>query len=248
MAAAFQLTPIAENLRREELVLQIADRLQLIQTLAETLFDRVDSRLTAVSARLEDIDRRSSVCGRKIAQVKTDEGRATTLYSHHKYPAEEIGTAETVDGLLADDRGYSLEEELKRRLAAKPNCSAKKYEQISSTHIPYDDDAKVKSQFFIYDKVPNVSLISISISSSIFTISKTFPLLYRNASFPTSFPTRPFPGGPSLASAHFCSSTPPSTLTPLVATLSWEEAPALEVLEKEDLDRWPAVTHLIQAH
>ena len=175
MAAAFQLTPIAENLRREELVLQIADRLQLIQTLAETLFDRVDSRLTAVSARLEDIDRRSSVCGRKIAQVKTDEGRATTLYSHHKYPAEEIGTAETVDGLLADDRGYSLEEELKRRLAAKPNCSAKKYEQISSTHIPYDDDAKVKSQFFIYDKVPNVSLISISISSS---ISKTLFLFF----------------------------------------------------------------------
>ncbi len=244
MAAAFQLTPIAENLRREELVLQIADRLQLIQTLAETLFDRVDSRLTAVSARLEDIDRRSSVCGRKIAQVKTDEGRATTLYSHHKYPAEEIGTAETVDGLLADDRGYSLEEELKRRLAAKPNCSAKKYEQISSTHIPYDDDAKVKSQFFIYDKVPNVS--SITISSLAFPFSKTLLLLFRNASFPTSSPTRPFPGRPSPASAHFCSSTPPSTPTPLVAMLNWEEAPALEVLEREDLVRWPAATHLIQ--
>lgn len=156
---SFQLTPIAENLRREELVLQIADRLQLVQALAETLFERVDAKLGAVTSRLEDIDARSSLCRRKISHLREDEGRATTLYSHHKYPKEEIGLGETLGGLLADETGYDLEEEVTRRLSLK-QTTANKYETIVGTHIPYDDDAKVKSQFFIYHKVPNVSLSS----------------------------------------------------------------------------------------
>lgn len=158
---SFEFVPISENLRREELILQIADRLKLIQTFSETLFDRVDSKLSLIGQKLENIDSRSSVCLRKIAYLKEDDRKATTLYSHHKFPSAEIGVTDSYPSLFNDD-SYDLDVELRRRLGLKKGPDGEMIglpkHSIVATHIPYDDDAKLKSQFFIYDKVHNVSV------------------------------------------------------------------------------------------
>src|SRR6218665_2055535 len=155
---SFEILPIPENLRREELIVQLADRLKKLEVFGETVFNRVDSRITAVQSTIVDINRRADVCRQKVQFIQQDDKKATILYSHPKFPVEEGGISEYFDSLF-EDQEYSFDESLKACLLRKNldslNCSPKK---IKATHVPFDDDANVKSHFVIYDNQFPVSI------------------------------------------------------------------------------------------
>lgn len=158
---SFEFVPISENLRREELVLQITDRLRLIQTFSETLFGRVDKNVENIRNKLANINTRSEICLRKINHLKEDDKRATTFYSHPRFPSKEIGTSHLHESLFVGET-FSLDNSIKIKMKDKNLIDGKgdlQRHSIMSTHIPYDDDSKLKSQFFIYDKSLNVSFV-----------------------------------------------------------------------------------------
>ena len=149
---AFQFIATPENLRREELIVQIAERLKLIDSYSERLFKHLNKEFKNVETKLQNINKRTEICAKKISLLK-DEKKAITLYSHSKYPSREIKVKEFYDSFFINDRDI-------------PGLAKTKYDDdkdktvtINSTHVPYDDDSKMKSQFYIYDKKPNVSLI-----------------------------------------------------------------------------------------
>ncbi|OTF72367.1 hypothetical protein BLA29_008526, partial [Euroglyphus maynei] len=131
------------------------ERLKLIDSYSETLFKRLDTEFQNVQTKLQDIDKRTKICARKISLLK-DEKKAITLYSHSKYPSREIKVKEFYDSFLINDHDI-------------PN-SIINYDDdnktINATHVPYDDDSKMKSQFYIYDKKPNKSSIPDHLSES----------------------------------------------------------------------------------
>ncbi|KAH7638091.1 hypothetical protein HUG17_9196 [Dermatophagoides farinae] len=157
---AFQFIATPENLRREELMVQIAERLKLIDSYSETLFKRLDTEFQNVQTKLQDINKRTDICAKKISLLK-DEKKAITLYSHSKYPSHEIKVKEFYDSFLILDRDI-------HGLATSNNNSNNdnddKRVTIDATHVPYDDDSKMKSQFYIYDK--NLILSSLLLFNS----------------------------------------------------------------------------------
>ena len=149
---AFQFIATPENLRREELMVQIAERLKLIDSYSETLFKRLDIEFQNVQTKLQDINKRTDICAKKISLLK-DEKKAITLYSHSKYPSHEIKVKEFYDSFLILDRDIHG---LATNNHNSNNDNDDKRVTIDATHVPYDDDSKMKSQFYIYDKKPNV--------------------------------------------------------------------------------------------
>ena len=149
---SFEILPIPENLRREELIVQLSDRLKKLDTLFETIFDRVDNKLNKIQNTIQDIDKRTHVSRQKIQFIQNDNKKATVLYSHPKFPIDEAGIKDYFDSIF-NDKDYSFDDEFKSRLMRKnldlSDCSPKK---INSTHVPFDDDANVKSHFVIFDK------------------------------------------------------------------------------------------------
>lgn len=149
---AFQFIATPENLRREELIVQIAERLKLIDSYSERLFKHLNKEFKNVETKLQNINKQTEICAKKISLLK-DEKKAITLYSHSKYPSREIKVKEFYDSFFINDRDIP-------GLAKTKNDDDKDNTvTINSTHVPYDDDSKMKSQFYIYDKKPNVSLI-----------------------------------------------------------------------------------------
>ncbi|KAH9501132.1 Arp2/3 complex-mediated actin nucleation [Dermatophagoides farinae] len=159
---AFQFIATPENLRREELMVQIAERLKLIDSYSETLFKRLDIEFQNVQTKLQDINKRTDICAKKISLLK-DEKKAITLYSHSKYPSHEIKVKEFYDSFLILDRDIHG---LATSNHNSNNDNDDKRVTIDATHVPYDDDSKMKSQFYIYDKKPNKSSIPDHLSES----------------------------------------------------------------------------------
>lgn len=149
--------PIPENLRPKELRVQLADRMKWLTGYTDVFFSCLDEKLQSVNRRLEDIDRRSENCLKKIASLR-DEKKAVTLYSHPKYPSQEIQIGNYYQSFVKNEQ-YNIDVQLEARFK-KENIFTEK--EIDSTHVPYDDNAEVKSQFYIYDKVENVRQISTS--------------------------------------------------------------------------------------
>lgn len=143
----FELISTPENLRQEELIVQISDSLQCFENYTRTLFQHLEDKLSQMNEKLEDIGRRSEICGEKISQLK-NEKKAITLYSHSKYPSREIKIKEFYQSFLVNND--------KLNFNLKSDTTLNKHPIINATHIPYDDDSKIKSQFYIYDKQINV--------------------------------------------------------------------------------------------
>lgn len=144
---SFDLISTPENLRQEELIVQISDSLQCFENYTQTLFKQLDDKLSQINGKLQDISRRSEICNEKICQLK-NEKKAITLYSHSKYPSREIKIKEFYQSFLVNNDDLNMITTSNASLIEKP--------VINATHVPYDDDSKMKSQFYIYDKQINV--------------------------------------------------------------------------------------------
>lgn len=147
---SFEFVPISEGLRRQELVVQLADRLRLVDVYSQCLFGRIDGNLQSLGAALDDITRRAAKCGRKI-EVLANEKRAVTIYSHPKFPA-----ASQQQTFYKSFLGADFEKEVAERLEREATANNNN-KRIEATHVPFDDNAHVKSLFFIHDRGQKVN-------------------------------------------------------------------------------------------
>ncbi|UXI14505.1 hypothetical protein NH340_JMT00448 [Sarcoptes scabiei] len=136
----YESVRISEGLRREELILQIADRLNLINSYSNSIFKSISERLNDVQHQLKDINHRSEICSKKIELLKSEK-KAITLYSNPKFPKKPSRKSAEFIGTI--------------RIDAEDLIRLKRFDKthpiIESSHVPYDDDCKLKSQFYIYD-------------------------------------------------------------------------------------------------
>lgn len=143
---SFFFVPIPEHLRREELAVQLEERLKLIQIYHESVFDRINTTLSTFNSKLNNINERSSVCMSKISNLK-EKRKAIAIYSHPKFPLVEQN-AQFKSAIFQND---ALQKDVLNRIEQN-KLNEKKL--INSTHIPFDDEGtKNKSLFFIFDRI-----------------------------------------------------------------------------------------------
>lgn len=77
---------IAQDLRPEEYVVQIADSLQYLDAVINDVFQRIDKRIDANVSRTRHVMHRVETCQRKVDKL-TNSKKATEVLSGAKYPA-----------------------------------------------------------------------------------------------------------------------------------------------------------------
>lgn len=131
---------IPQDLRQEEMVLQIEDTLATLKKMSDQVFSRIESGITHYKKELEEIDERAGVAREKVEQLKSSKNKAIKIFSSHKYPSSDD-----------DNRLYSA----LCPFTFSDEGTVKRF-GVKSTHIPFDDEVlKEKLQFY---QVPKLRL------------------------------------------------------------------------------------------
>lgn len=204
----YESVRISEGLRREELILQIADRLNLINSYSNSIFKSISERLNDVQHQLKDINHRSEICSKKIELLKSEK-KAITLYSNAKFPKKPSRKSTEFIGTI--------------RIDAEDLIRLKRFDKthpiIESSHVPYDDDCKLKSQFYIYDDGSKKYQCMVNNNFSSFILYSFF-LYFRVVRYQNILPNRIFHGKACLALARCCFSTLLKTLIRFIGQIS----------------------------
>ena len=129
---AFTIPVIANDLRREDAILQMCSALEQLDSIANDVFSRLGKRISENTSKLADINKRVALAEAKINTVKGSK-KATKVFSVPKYPS------------TVEEHKYSAV------FASRPDGSTAKkfYTKVSSKYLPLDDKAlKEKLQFF----------------------------------------------------------------------------------------------------
>lgn len=123
---------IANDLRQEEFILQIADTLEYLENVTEDVFKRITDRVQTCQQRLDLINKRTDSAQAKINALKGTK-KAIRVFSSAKYPSED--TAEIYRSI------FDIENELKG--------IQRMQHSIVSKHKAADDESiKDKLQFY----------------------------------------------------------------------------------------------------
>lgn len=78
---------IPQDLRRTELLQQVAHLLQSLDKCATSVFSRIEHRIQELDQDLADIDRRSEGCRQMVDQVRTLKNRVVRIYCSSRFPS-----------------------------------------------------------------------------------------------------------------------------------------------------------------
>lgn len=67
---SYELLLIPPDLRREEAILQIADSLDYLKKITDSIFKRIQDRVTEYSTRLQAVQKRAEVAQKKINKIR----------------------------------------------------------------------------------------------------------------------------------------------------------------------------------
>lgn len=67
---SYELHLVPPDLRREETILQIADSLDYMKKITDSIFKRIQDRVTDYSSRLQAVQKRADVAQKKINKIK----------------------------------------------------------------------------------------------------------------------------------------------------------------------------------
>lgn len=135
-----QIPLIPQDLRQEELVLQIEASFTALQKATSDVFTRIESKIDGFRQELEDVDQRTAVCRQKVQMLKGAGNRVIRIFSGYKYPGPEVTSTDYKS--LTDCNASKKGEPVGTGLS------------IKSTHVPFDDEVlKEKLQFYHKPKV-----------------------------------------------------------------------------------------------
>lgn len=86
MDALYNFPLIAQDLRQEEYVIQVADSLQYLTSIVDDIFQKINKRIDENTSRTQDIVQRVAICRMKVEKL-TSTNKATKVLSGAKYPA-----------------------------------------------------------------------------------------------------------------------------------------------------------------
>lgn len=132
---------IPQDLRQEEMLLQLEETLKNLQLISEQVFSKIDCNIGRYQKELEDIGRRADSTREKVDQLKASKNKAIKIFSSHKYPS-------------SDDDHVLYTALCPVTLS---NERTMKQLRVKSTHIPFDDQVlKEKLQFYQVPKPKSV--------------------------------------------------------------------------------------------
>ena len=123
---------ISTNLRREEMLKRISQVLDQIDVVSNELFNGIQNKIDGFKLRLQDIDKRTEIVIEKINSVKNWKNRATKVFSHYKYPQNEINF--NWNDYQTVQSKWNIE-----RLEKRITEEIKNEEIINSSLIPFDE-------------------------------------------------------------------------------------------------------------
>ena len=82
--------PIAYGLRRDETILEIIDNLDKLENLMDITFKDLNNSVKSFYTTLTDMSDRTELCRMKVNQLKSFGTKASKVFSHYKYPKNEI--------------------------------------------------------------------------------------------------------------------------------------------------------------
>ncbi len=85
-----EMVAIAQNLRREEMIIELANSLEQLDRIIGHLFESIDCKIKSFASILSSIDLRTNICKEKVIELKTNLNKATKVFSYYKYPNNEI--------------------------------------------------------------------------------------------------------------------------------------------------------------
>ena len=139
MSQRLNIPLIPQDLRHEELVLQIEACLSALQKASNNVFARIDSRIGAVQRDLEDVEQRAINARNKVQLLKSEGNRVIRIFSGSKYPE------------VYQEPYVSLYQKEKTSEESEPVVSGLK---INSGHVPFDDEViREKLQFYHFPRV-----------------------------------------------------------------------------------------------
>lgn len=128
---------IPQDLRREEMIVQVANVMEDLQAAIDNTSERIFKKLNTFKDRIAEVDRRAEVAKSKIEKIKECKNKATKVYSHYKYP-----TASINDVIFEPICKYDFDHQPERSK-----------EVLKAPHIPFDEEIlKEKLQFFTVSK------------------------------------------------------------------------------------------------
>ncbi len=98
----YKVPHVSADLTPSETVLQIADALDVLGRITDSVFDRVERRVEANAERIAELDKRMQVAARKVEALKQSK-KSTAVFSSAKYPARGYEPYETI---FANDENY----------------------------------------------------------------------------------------------------------------------------------------------
>ncbi|GFT43035.1 WASH complex subunit 1 [Nephila pilipes] len=85
---AYELQLIPPDLRREEAMIQIADSLDYMQKITDSIFKKILDRVSDYNKRLQSVCDRADIAQKKIDKIRGS-SKATKVFSSCKYPGDE---------------------------------------------------------------------------------------------------------------------------------------------------------------
>ncbi|KAI1280802.1 WASH complex subunit 1 [Halotydeus destructor] len=85
-----QVCLIPQDLRHEELIVQIEKALKSLKNASDNAFSTIENKVSVMTERLADIDRRADVARQKVDKLKEAKNKSIKLFSNNKYPAAGI--------------------------------------------------------------------------------------------------------------------------------------------------------------
>jgi WAS family protein 1 len=135
-----EMKAIAQNLRREEMIIELANSLQELDRIIDHLFESIDCKINSFASILSSIDLRTNICKEKVIELKTNLNKATKVFSYYKYPNNEISVQKSY---------YKSIESSINHKSIDINSNHLSNHLIKSQLIPFDELLiKDKMQFF----------------------------------------------------------------------------------------------------
>merc|ERR1719367_818032 len=91
----YSVPMVSHDLTATETVLQIADALDAIEHITKDIFDRVESRVAANSARVGSVAARISAASARVDALRQSR-KATAVFSSSRYPAKPYAEYESI--------------------------------------------------------------------------------------------------------------------------------------------------------
>ena len=129
---SYNVPLIQPDLRREEMILQIADALDYLDKVSNDIFNRISNKVTENRQKLQSINERINTAQAKVDHIKGSK-KAIKVFSSAKYPA-----ADSLDSYTSAFKDQNNLKEIRHP-----------HRHIQSKHQSLDDRAlKEKLQFY----------------------------------------------------------------------------------------------------